>query len=317
MRKLFCRLKNARQNLALGSYIVIYDVRAMSELFQIKRPIFILGSGRSGTTLLYNLLCGHPDVFWFSSLTNAFPAVPQLALFHRLSAFGRNPRMGVHDQHSHRLLYPSEGDAIYHRCGFVDTKRSHIDNVSDTMRQCFFHTVRWHQIMTGKKRFINKQTANTQRIAPLVDMFPDAYWIHIIRDPKAVVSSLLHVSWWPSVSIWWLGQTPKQWEASGKDPVVLCAEHWKHNVTEIISHKTLFGRRYIEVYYEELIRNPQKIMARVLRFCNLPVNTGLIASLPRRLPDRNNKWRKLLTKKQAASIAAITKSVGITRNYAA
>ena len=51
---------------------------------KIKKPIFIIGSGRSGTTILYRLLCLHPDLCWFSNYSNRFPYLPVLSSIQRL-----------------------------------------------------------------------------------------------------------------------------------------------------------------------------------------------------------------------------------------
>ena len=42
--------------------------------------IFIIGSGRSGTTLLYNLLATHSDVAWFSVLSHHKPVLGAFAV---------------------------------------------------------------------------------------------------------------------------------------------------------------------------------------------------------------------------------------------
>ncbi len=40
----------------------------MIQLTDIYKPIFIVGSPRSGTTMIYDFLAGHKDVAWFSQL---------------------------------------------------------------------------------------------------------------------------------------------------------------------------------------------------------------------------------------------------------
>ena len=44
----------------------------------LKPPLFIVGCGRSGTTIVYELLCEHPDLAWFSNYAERWPALPQL-----------------------------------------------------------------------------------------------------------------------------------------------------------------------------------------------------------------------------------------------
>ena len=50
---------------------------------KIDRPIFIIGVGRSGTTILYNLLSIHPELCWFSRYSDMLPRNNYIALLHR------------------------------------------------------------------------------------------------------------------------------------------------------------------------------------------------------------------------------------------
>jgi|SRR5215218_10657530 len=49
-------------------------------------PLFLVGVPRSGTTLLYKLLCLHPDVAYISNWMRIAPGVPALALVNRLTS---------------------------------------------------------------------------------------------------------------------------------------------------------------------------------------------------------------------------------------
>jgi len=48
-------------------------------------PLFLVGVPRSGTTLLYKLLCLHPEVAYISHWMRIAPGVPALALVNRLT----------------------------------------------------------------------------------------------------------------------------------------------------------------------------------------------------------------------------------------
>ncbi|NIW23749.1 MAG: sulfotransferase, partial [Gammaproteobacteria bacterium] len=50
----------------------------------IEPPFFIVGSGRSGSSILYQLLAVHPQLCWVSRLTDRFPWAPWLSRAHRL-----------------------------------------------------------------------------------------------------------------------------------------------------------------------------------------------------------------------------------------
>jgi hypothetical protein len=53
------------------------------------KPIFLIGSGRSGTTILFRLLCGHPDCAYVSNLTDQLSGYPQLAALSKSAVLRR------------------------------------------------------------------------------------------------------------------------------------------------------------------------------------------------------------------------------------
>lgn len=253
---------------------------------EIHEPIFIIGSGRSGTSLLYNLLAVHPDLCWFSNLSDRFARLPQLILLHRLADFSVVKKAIIGGKNF--PLLPSEGGNIYRRSRFTDQKKTTEADLSRVDTKYFFEAIGAHLRLTGKARFLNKRTANTQRLRLMHALLPDAYWIHIIRDGRAVAHSLSRVDWWPTVRLWWHhGDTPMALSRAYPDPIRLAGQHWRRNVNEIRLHRRLLGRRYKEVSYEDLVKEPKKILAATLRFCHLRVPSEYLSILPNRFPNRN------------------------------
>jgi hypothetical protein len=270
---------------------------------KIKKPIFLIGSGRSGTTILYNILSLHPDTCWFSNISNKYQRTCVLAFLHNFIGLplkrNKLKRNILKSSTSRWAIKPSEGDNIYHSyCGFKETQKTTEDDWNEKIEKKFKRIIKCHLILTGKKRFLNKQTSNTQRIRLINRMFPDAYYIHIIRDGRAVSNSYLNITWWNDLKIWWLGYTPREWEKKGKEPIELCALNWKHNVEEILRNKELFANRYLEIRYEELVKDVKSLIYKILEFCDLKISKSFLDFLPQTLPDMNNKWRKELNDHQ-------------------
>jgi hypothetical protein len=275
---------------------------------RIDRPIFIIGSGRSGTTIFYDLMALHPDVTWFSHISNRYPAGNKFLHFHRLldtPLLGRSIKRHILSRrriYSPLNLRPSEGEDIYEGlCGLEDGRRTTEEDYDPDKERLLKDVIIKHLEVSGKARFLNKRTSNTQRIRLLNRMFPDAIYIHMIRDGRAVASSYLNVDWWDDVVIWWLGIRPQEWAAQGKEPIALCALQWKHNVREILDNRELL-ENYIEVRYEDLVRSPRKIIGEVLDICGLQRYDEHMALVPEGLPDMNRKWRETLTPEQKKAV---------------
>jgi len=275
-----------------------------------ERSIFIIGSGRSGTTILYEVLATHPDLAWFSMLSNTYPASRTCVRFHRLLDYRGigiylKRRIIEPTRFSPALTYflrPNEGVEIYTSyCGLSDDRRMTEENYDAVSERKLKGLIEMHLDVTGKKRFINKRTANTQRLRLINKMFPEAYYVHMIRDGRAVINSYLHVDFWNDMMVWWLGQRVSEWVQQGKDPVELAARHWRRNFEEILANKNIL-KKYMEVRYEDFVKDPRKEVGRIMAFCELPYPEEYKNFLPEELPNMNYKWRKGLTKEQVSII---------------
>ena len=160
---------------------------------EITKPIFIVGVPRSGTTLLYRLLAQHPDLGWFSKttmkklLTNEFLQFVYL----RRRIFGMRKMSYPIDAYNetffstteHPLEFGYLWDSVFK--GYWDCK------VSQTNLQVFIDTVIETLQEQKKSRFLGKALKNSIRIPFLKDTFNDSIFVHIIRDPRSVVNSML------------------------------------------------------------------------------------------------------------------------------
>ncbi len=267
---------------------------------EIEKPIFIVGSGRSGTTVLYNILSLHKEVCWFSNFTDRNPEKSWLPVLNRAVQW---PIIGNQVKHriTHKItpsIRPSEGEVVYRNCGFVDDRKMEANELTSEMASCFKTHVADHVRLTGKSRFISKRTANNQRIQLIAKMFPDAYFVHIIRDGRAVANSLFRVPWWREIDIWWLEGKADKWDEMGREPIELCAQQWKRDVEEILNNRHLFGDRYLELNYEQLVTDAPATLKRIMQFCELSVYPDFFDYLPNNLKNMNYKWDKNLSAQQ-------------------
>jgi len=88
-------------------------------------------------------------------------------------------------------------------------------------------------------------------------IFPQARFIHVVRDGRDVVGSLLQRDWMDPTTgeKVWCCQTPKA-----------AAEYWVHVVDAIREQGERIPGRYLEVQYSELIEHPEAVMRIVMAF---------------------------------------------------
>ena len=294
------------------------------------RPVFLIGAARSGTSLLYKGLCLHPEAAWISNWVRRFPRLTPLAALNRTTSlaprfrrqvwFGTDSNAYVYG--TKRKLWerifpmPVEGETVYARSGIGADGSAKGDDASQqatALRQQFELIHRF----AGGRVFINKRIANNRRIPLLLAAFPNARFVEIIRDGRAVAYSLSRVDWWPDSYVWWYGKSPREWAAEGKDPWELCARNWVEEIREIRRGKQMIpDGRLLEVKYEDFLENPFEGFIRLANFCDLdPVSKWQNALSELSFPDRNEAWRHQLRTTEVATIEDVQRQTLMSLNY--
>ena len=167
-----------------------------------------------------------------------------------------------------------------------------------------------------RKRVLHKITG-WSRIDFLNQAFPDAKFIHIIRDGRAVSNSFLNVNFWngwQGPDKWIYGSIPdnyrKIWEESSESFVILAAITWMMLMDSAEEAIDNIGRdRLITIKYEDLCNNLHSNMNKVLEFCELKESDKFNKKLSKyHLKNSNNKYKKDLTPKQIEDMEKIMKT---------
>jgi omega-hydroxy-beta-dihydromenaquinone-9 sulfotransferase len=175
-------------------------------------PIFVLGHWRSGTTHLHRLMAQDKNLGYVSSL-QAF--MPESFLSVQQSQYldlGKLwPKMRLMDNVSYAPDVPEEEEyalgnvlplSFYH-CWYFPRRMKEIyrqsvllEDISDDLKAewqaAFLKILKKTTIEYGGKRLVVKNPANTARISFLLELFPDAKFIHIYRNPYDVYCSTKH-----------------------------------------------------------------------------------------------------------------------------
>ncbi len=272
-----------------------------TEKTDVLRPLFLLGAGRSGTTLLYKLLCLHPKVAYISNYDVRFP--PFAAhVFGRLA----NPDMAgklaswfsrqgnayfVQRPMVRRFIRtPVEGEALYAACGIPLSPASQQRleaNAIRKIRQRFSALCDAYRADT----LVTKRTANNRRIHLLEQAFPDARYVHLLRDGRAVARSLAKVEWWRQHTVWWDGRTADAMERAGMSRAEICARNWAEEIRAIRSGlQNVDAQRVTTIRFDELLGEPVSILRTILAFAQVPMAEEYFDAirelgLSRRTPD--------------------------------
>jgi len=186
---------------------------------EVKKPIFILGHPRSGTTFLHKVLGFSKQAVFFKAWHLTIPALTGRflirPLINHLRKKGLTEVLPKETGHKVDLDDPEEEEMLLINIydtqfvsaallGFDDRdypKMQWNDQQPDKVRfratnflkACFQRQI----LATGKRQIIAQTHFSTHRIKTLMEAFPDAKFIYVVRNPHQVIPSffsLLHKS---------------------------------------------------------------------------------------------------------------------------
>lgn len=285
---------------------------------RVDRPVFFVGMPRSGTTVVFDAFAARRDVAWPSQHLARAPGVPAVALLSRLSDLTPALRRSVSRSDQSRpwlerlRVGPSEAYSFWRRCCGDKFPFDYLLGVeaSESERACVRRAVakilRYH----GKPRFAAKVTG-PGRIGYLSSIFADARFVHVVRDGRAVVRSLMDVYFWrernrmdePAWRNGLLEVDLADWRHHQRTPEVLAAVQWRRVVESTRREAArLAPDRYAEIRYERFVQNPNGTLDQIASFCDLPPSHEAKSFLSKRfeLRDMNFQWRERFGADQAA-----------------
>jgi len=208
------------------------------------RPLFIVGSGRSGTTLLRRLVMAGGEIQIAPELQGAVPFLADVERAPRAS--WQFVCWNAWYRFSSRPEWPAfelSRTEVLERLHAIEPSQRSAAAVVDTVHRLYGAR------HGGEKRWGDK-TPRHSEFLPLVDRaFPDAAYLHALRDGVDVVHSLLRT-----------GMAGSAREAG---------ELWMRRTTAVGDFAATHPGRVREVRYEDLVADPGAYMAEVCAFAGL------------------------------------------------
>lgn len=270
-------------------------------------PLFIIGTGRCGSTVFHDVLAHHPRVTWLSRFTNSHPYQPWLnsALLWLLNLPGAQATL-------RRKVSPLEAYRFWeqHYRGFTAPYR---DLTADDVMPHSSRALRAATqacVTAGRPRLLCKITG-WPRIGFLHAVYPQARFINVIRDGRAVASSFLRVRFWKG----WLGPDYWGWgalsadqlerfRAHGNSFVALAGLQWEMLMDAYERAKPgIPAERLLEIRYEDLCTDPVGVVRAACEFAQLDFAPRLerhVRGFP--LRSQNDKWKEGLSPAQQATL---------------
>ena len=253
--------------------------------------VFIVGSGRSGTTLLRLILDSHTDM-----------AISDESEF--LACFSRYRHIQVHAKeqinrvvddliHFFMEMYPGEQNQYWLNLirRFQDEIIVSSASIVEILQSVYCVFIR----ESGKPIWGDNTPQYLFLIPFLKTLFPNIKIIHLIRDGRDVHLSMANLPW-------------------GPNNITMSAHYWKHVMNTGEQYKQSHQGSWMDVRYEDLLQEPATCLSQICRFLDVTYEPSMLdfyktaeEKLPEHLlktqfqkttspidPKNSYKWKKRL-----------------------
>ncbi len=257
--------------------------QSLPQLKKVKKPIFIIGTGRSGTTILGVVLSMHQEVGFLNE--------PK-ALWH--------------------TIYPEEDLIGSYSQGKADY-RLEAENVTDSIKRTAHRLFGAYLTAVASSRLVDKYPELIFRVPFVRQIFPDAKFIFLARNGCDTCQSIdgwskrLGTNVQNDTHDWW-GLNNRKWHLL-IEQIAATNSVFEHNLETIkgYSNHTHMaavewiltmqeGLKLVEQFpevvyllkYEELVAQPENSLKQLLDFCELPLDKKMVYYAKKTLNNRQN-----------------------------
>ena len=195
--------------------------------------VFLVGAQRSGTNWLQRMLAAHPSVVSLPSETHLFTG--------GMDAVAERFQHGV-------VGSPATGNIYMDRDDFLDAAREFCDRVFTGVAD---------RLDADACRVLERSPNHVEKLELIGAIYPDAWFLHIVRDGRDVARSLLSQPWGPT-------------------SVEEAAQVWARSVKSAHAAAPALAR-YREVRYETLLADPSDGMQAIFEWLGLAVTPEAMA----------------------------------------
>ena len=226
-------------------------------LQKIKNPVFIIGCGRSGTTIFGKTLSYHPDITYLNEPRDIwFSCYPETDIW--------------------------TSEAEKRKGKLVMTKNNIVEKNSRKLKNSFYREIQ----KTGRSILVEKLPINSFRLDFLYSIFPDARFIHILRRGIDVALSIEKIC----KNGGWFVSHPYKWKLlytyaeSMRETTGIAQQcnsyyekgllEWRLSIESIFSFKEKMKQdvTFCEIQYEDFIENPEGVVEHIFNFLKIKNN---------------------------------------------
>jgi hypothetical protein len=249
----------------------------------LEKPIIIIGSGRSGTTVISEIIFQHEDLAWHSNYQELFPKFAPINYMRRLFDNKLWRIIGMNTQNNrtfsnYMLFRPIErydfweavtGKRVDFSRGFLLNEKATAEE-QEHIRTFFAKIVKYQK----RKRLAIKITGPA-RIEYLMSIFPDAQFVNVKRDPVAIIRSWMEIYWNEQITnqLWWQGAYTddelKKANELSSNKFLFAAFQYKKLIETTQQEIDKMHPDIYTAYYEDFVKDPKNFISNIMQFLHL------------------------------------------------
>ncbi|MED5370972.1 MAG: sulfotransferase [Myxococcota bacterium] len=268
-------------------------------------PVFIGGAGRSGTTLMVDVLGLHPalspvyETHFVVQLidilgANASHKETARAVHTLLTGWSETIHDMPQNKRAHERYHHGPHHLRFTPQQLLEQRDELIAAIHEGRQwaglQRLVHTLfSQHAQADGKPHWINKNPSYVLRLPQLVQLFPRMRFIHCVRDGRAAAASVLTRPWGPKT-------------------VPEAAQWWGSRVLQGLRFQQAYPQHALIVRYEDVLAEPERTLGAVQQWLGVPDGQLVQQHLEAGFsfdPSRGEAWRERLSAQDLADFDRI------------
>ena len=250
-------------------------------------PVFIIGCGRSGTTILGKTLSNHPKIKYLNERRD---------LWHKIY-----PEFNIWEENVlNSKLYANEKDYCKEK--------------SSELRYLFFR----EQVLGNATVLMEKLPINNFRLKFLQKCFPKAKYIYLSRNGLEVSKSIEKRI---QKNNWYTGNKFRLLQQRFKDKINILSDQqkgmweWKLSMDQSdVFFQKLNRNKFIHLSYQDFIENTDDFLRKIFEFLKLEINDEFLEIISQNIKRQNNAVNNTTDKKILEIGGEILKQT-INNNY--
>ena len=242
---------------------------------RINKPIFVVGSPRSGTSILAWCLGHHPNLFPVPESNWMGDFALNVAVAHQIGSarggYSILSAMDIRDDEFFAAFGRSINELVVGHRRDLEMNRENNNSPSKV-------NLRWLEATSmaagPKARWVDGTPEYSLHICGLRKLFPQARFVHVFRDVDAVVRSMVNFH----------RATGIQLVANEEDAY----KYWLRTVRACLKAEEAYGPRVVYRFrYTTLVENPELALRSLLDFLGEPYSAKCLEPLSQRINSSN------------------------------